>query len=138
MKQFVLSLAIFACLSANAQLAPTAVNNNLVKAAAPAAAVKFTTEVIDMGKIPQNKPVTVDFAFKNVSKTPLVVESASGSCGCTVPTKPEKPIMPKGSDKISATYNAAAMGAFTKTITVKFAGITEPKTLTIKGEVVAN
>ncbi|MEX1002042.1 MAG: DUF1573 domain-containing protein [Crocinitomicaceae bacterium] len=34
------------------------------------------------------------FKFKNTGTTPLVIESAKASCGCTVPNKPEKPIMP--------------------------------------------
>jgi len=43
------------------------------------------------GKIKQGVPVTYDFAFKNVSKQPVVIESATASCGCTTPVKPEKP-----------------------------------------------
>ncbi|MDA7803132.1 DUF1573 domain-containing protein [Crocinitomix sp.] len=34
------------------------------------------------------------FRFKNTGNAPLVIESATASCGCTVPNKPEEPIMP--------------------------------------------
>lgn len=34
------------------------------------------------------------FKFKNTGKEPLVIEDAKASCGCTVPNKPEEPIMP--------------------------------------------
>ena len=34
------------------------------------------------------------FKFKNTGDAPLVIESAKASCGCTVPNKPEKPILP--------------------------------------------
>jgi hypothetical protein len=34
------------------------------------------------------------FKFKNTGSVPLVIESAKASCGCTVPNKPDEPIMP--------------------------------------------
>ena len=34
------------------------------------------------------------FKFKNTGSNPLVIESATASCGCTIPNKPEEPIMP--------------------------------------------
>ncbi len=34
------------------------------------------------------------FKFKNTGDVPLIIESATASCGCTVPNKPEEPIMP--------------------------------------------
>jgi hypothetical protein len=77
---------------------------------------KFNTEKHDFGKIKQGVPVTFNFEIKNVSDKPLVVESASASCGCTVPEKPEKPINPGGTAKIKVQFNAAAVAPFTKDI----------------------
>jgi hypothetical protein len=34
------------------------------------------------------------FKFKNTGDEPLVIESAQASCGCTIPNKPDEPIMP--------------------------------------------
>ncbi len=34
------------------------------------------------------------FKFKNTGTEPLTIFSAKASCGCTVPNKPEEPIMP--------------------------------------------
>ena len=34
------------------------------------------------------------FKFKNTGNEPLMIESATASCGCTVPNKPEEPILP--------------------------------------------
>ena len=34
------------------------------------------------------------FKFKNTGDKPLVIEKATASCGCTVPNKPEEPILP--------------------------------------------
>ena len=34
------------------------------------------------------------FKFKNTGNEPLIIESATASCGCTIPNKPEEPILP--------------------------------------------
>ncbi|MFT4601610.1 MAG: hypothetical protein ACI857_001793 [Arenicella sp.] len=34
------------------------------------------------------------FKFKNTGTVPLVIDKAKASCGCTIPNKPEEPIMP--------------------------------------------
>jgi hypothetical protein len=98
--------------------------------------VKFKDLTHDFGKIQQGTPVTYNFEFSNISDGPIVIESASPSCGCTTPVKPEAPV-PKGKDdKIIAGFNAAAPGPFNKTIDVKIAGIQLPVTLRITGFVV--
>ncbi len=98
---------------------------------------KFNTEKHDFGKVKQNNPATYYFEIKNIGKKPLVVENASASCGCTVPEKPKEPIMPGKTDKVKVVYNAAALGPINKDITIKFAGIDQPKVVHITGEVVS-
>lgn len=89
------------------------------------------------GKIKQNVPATYVFSFTNTSSAPVVIESATAQCGCTTPDYP-KGVIPKGATKtIKVTYNAAAMGSFTKLVTVKVAKVADPIILTIDGEVVA-
>ena len=99
--------------------------------------LKFKVEEHDFGKIKQGTPVTFDFAINNIGKTPVVVESATASCGCTTPVKPEQPILPGEANKITAGFNAAALGPFTKPITVKLAGVDETRVIFIKGEVLS-
>jgi hypothetical protein len=97
--------------------------------------VKFKELSYDFGKIKQNVPAKHDFVFLNASDAPVIIEAATPSCGCTTPSKPEGAI-PKGKeDKITAQFNAGAVGPFNKTITVKLAGIDMPLTLKITGEV---
>lgn len=98
--------------------------------------VSFKEKMYDFGKIKQGVPVTHDFEFTNVGEKPVVIESATASCGCTTPTWPQAPVAKGKTDKIKAGFNAAAPGAFTKQITIKVAGADAPMTLTIKGEVV--
>jgi hypothetical protein len=97
--------------------------------------VNFKEKVYDFGKIKQGVPVTHDFEFTNVSDKPVVIESATASCGCTTPTWPQAPVAKGKADKVKAGFNAAAPGAFTKQITIKVSGADAPLTVTIKGEV---
>jgi hypothetical protein len=98
--------------------------------------IKFKELAFDFGKIKQGSPVTHDFMFVNVSDAPVIIESATPSCGCTTPIKPEGAIAKGKENKITAGFNAAAAGPFNKSITVKVAGIDLPVQLKITGEVV--
>ncbi len=97
--------------------------------------IKFKELTYDFGKIKQGSPVTHDFDFTNISSSPVIIESAVPSCGCTTPVKPEGAIQKGKDDKITAGFNAANVGPFNKSITVKVAGVDAPVQLKITGEV---
>lgn len=98
--------------------------------------MKFKEETHNFGKIEQGKPVTEEFVFTNTGTSPIVITNVSASCGCTTPSYTKEPILPKKTGIIKATYNAAAMGTFNKSITV-FSNAESPSmTLFLKGEVV--
>jgi hypothetical protein len=84
---------------------------------------KIASEIIDLGKVKQGVPVTATFVVTNVSKDPLIIEQANPTCGCTIGDYTKSPIAPGKTGTITATYNAAAVNPFTKTLTVKFAGV---------------
>ena len=90
----------------------------------------------DFGKIKVNKPVTHEFSFINGGDSPLVITSVQASCGCTVAKYSKDPISPGSSGFVTATYNAAKVGVFTKTITVNANTGTGTVLLTVKGEVI--
>ncbi len=98
---------------------------------------KFAEETHDFGKIPQGKPVTYEFKFTNVGDSPIIISNVEASCGCTVPKYSSTPVKQGESGVITATFNAAAVGAFNKVITVKSNAKTPVKYLYIKGEVVS-
>ncbi|GAB4024951.1 DUF1573 domain-containing protein [Spirosoma gilvum] len=102
----------------------------------PAAVFNWKNATHDFGKIPQGKPVTVEFAFTNKGELPLVINRAQGSCGCTGVEYPKEPVMPGKSGSVKATYNAAAMGAFNKSVTVESNAEGGTVVLYFKGEVV--
>ncbi len=125
MKKFIFTLAAFV------------VTNFAIAQTKVADVAQFKAETIDMGKIKVGNPTTATFQVTNIGKTPLIIETASPTCGCTIGDYTKSPIAPGKSGTITATYNAAAVAPFTKTMTVKFVGVDEVKSITIKGEVVA-
>jgi hypothetical protein len=78
--------------------------------------------------------VTHVFTFTNIGKTPVSLDNVQASCGCTTPEWSKDPVAPGGTSKITVGYNAAAEGAFTKSITITYNG-SESKQINIKGEV---
>ena len=68
--------------------------------------VQLIDTTYDFGTITEGESVTYNFRFKNTGNKPLVINSASASCGCTVPEKPEKPIMPGETGFLKVIFNS--------------------------------
>lgn len=103
----------FAALTANAQ----------EKAAAPkkkskAPVIQFEKTTHDYGNIMEGENGECEFVFKNTGKEPLILTNVYSSCGCTVPSWPKEPIMPKKSNVIKVKYNTTRLGTINKKITV--------------------
>lgn len=98
--------------------------------------IAWKSDIIDVGEIPQNKPKTILFEFVNKGKTDIVITNVKPTCGCTTSDYTKTPIKPGETAKVNAVYNAAAKGAFTKTITVTTNAEETPKSLTFKGTVI--
>lgn len=98
---------------------------------------KFKAETIDLGKMKVNVPKTATFVVTNVGKSPLIIETASPTCGCTIGDYTKSPIAPGKTGVITATFNAAAIGPVHKSMNVKFAGIDEMKSINFTGEVLS-
>jgi hypothetical protein len=96
----------------------------------------FENEIFDFGKIKQGVPATHKFIFTNKGKVAMVVTNAQPSCGCTTPSWTREPIPPGGQGYVEATYNAAGIGAFDKSITVMSNVENGVILLRIRGEVV--
>ncbi len=146
MKKIVLValLAIFSLTTANAQTkakkTKKAVTSKVVTPKTPTvegAGMLFESDVIDYGTIPHNADGKREFVFVNNGNKPLIITSANGSCGCTVPTYPKEPIAPGEKAVIGVKYDTNRAGQpFEKTITLKSNAVQgETKLLTIKGTV---
>ena len=101
----------------------------------PAAKASWAKDSHDFGEIPKGTPVSVEFSFTNTGDAPLIIKDVVTSCGCTASDYAQEPIMPGKSSKIKVSYNAATVGAFTKTITVNSNSAEASKVLHIKGTV---
>jgi len=97
--------------------------------------LQFETEFIEYGEIQQNADGMRNFAFKNVGKEPVSIIKVKTSCGCTLATKPNKPIMPGESAKIGITYDTKRLGRFSKTIRVTSNAVNPLVNLRIAGNV---
>lgn len=81
--------------------------------------VQLIDSVFNFGKITEGEKVTFNFRFKNSGNKPMVITNTSASCGCTVPEKPEKPIMPGEEGFIKVVFNSSGkVGHNQKNITV--------------------
>ncbi len=107
-----------------------------VVADGPKAKIEYQEAVHDFGTVKEGAVVTHTFKFTNTGDVPLIVQNATASCGCTVPSKPKDPIAPGQTGEIQVRFDSATRpGAQNKTITVT--ANTEPAItkLTIKGNV---
>lgn len=98
--------------------------------------IKFDTEEHDFGTIQQGEKVQYAFKFKNTGKVDLIISSAQGSCGCTVPQYPKQPLKPGTEATIDVTFDSAGkQGKQNKTVTLITNCIPSTKVLTIMGDV---
>ena len=109
-----------------------------------ALALKDSTrvEIIDtaynFGKVTDGEKVEYSFRFKNTGFKPLVIMEATASCGCTVPQKPEKPILPGETGFIKVVFDSKGrVGNAHKSITVISNAKPEFPPLILTGDVVA-
>ncbi|MCI6894943.1 MAG: DUF1573 domain-containing protein [Bacteroidales bacterium] len=98
----------------------------------------FAEKNHDFGYIREDKgPVSYTFEFENVGEEPLIVVSASASCGCTRPEYPTKPIKAGKKSKIKVTFNPIGRpGPFRKEVRVRTNGRHKVITLHIEGSVI--
>jgi hypothetical protein len=97
-------------------------------------------ETFDFGTIKEGPVAEHVFEFKNVGKEPLIIQSASASCGCTTPEWPKEPIMPGKKGKITVHYNTQGrVGPFNKTVYLTSNAVSDKERyeLNIKGTVEA-
>ena len=108
-----------------------------VKAQEKTAKIEFKTETLDYGVIDKGSDGVRVFEFTNTGDAPLIISKVSSSCGCTIPKKPEEPILPGKNGEIQVKYDTKRVGPIRKAITVISNAATPTKVLKIKGEVKA-
>ncbi|WP_405607508.1 DUF1573 domain-containing protein [Polaribacter sp. Asnod1-A03] len=94
---------------------------------------KFEKETIDYGKVTKGSDGDKVFVFTNIGDQPLIISRIQSSCGCTVPKKPEAPIMPGKKGEIKVSYDTKRLGGFSKSITIFSNAKNARKVIKIKG-----
>lgn len=100
------------------------------------AKIEFETDVIDYGTIEKGSDGVRVFKFTNTGDAPLIISNVKSTCGCTVPKKPDGPILPGETGEISVKYDTNRVNPIRKTITVTSNAETPTVALKIKGLVV--
>lgn len=100
--------------------------------------ISFLEKSHDFGNIKEEKgPVKYEFEFTNTGDAPLMIISAKGSCGCTVPSYSKKPIQPGKKGKVKVTFSPAGRaGEFNKVVRLKLNTREKNATLRINGVVI--
>lgn len=138
------SLIIISCgNNANQTISADAVKNNisaqdtsLENAKSKAPYMKFEYNIYNFGKVVEGEIVEHDFKFTNTGKTDLIIASATASCGCTVPSYPEKPVKPGETAVIHVAFDTKGRaGNAEKMVTITANTIPTETFITIKGEV---
>lgn len=118
---------------------PNVTNPEQVAAAADAPVMSFKETTHDFGSIREGEKVRHTFTFTNTGKSPLVIESATSTCGCTVPEVPKEPIAPGAEGKIQVEFNSAGKGGTQQMKVISIKANTQPEItqVNIKANVLA-
>jgi len=113
---------------------PLTADNNADEVPMPK--IEFDQDVFDFGEIYQDETISIDFRLKNIGDAPLLIRSAKGSCGCTVPEWPSEAVGVGVEELINVTFNSGKReGQQNKTVTLVTNATPSIKVLTIKGTV---
>lgn len=85
----------------------------------PTTTVQYEHTDFDFGSVKEGEKVKHTYKFKNTGSEPLIISSAKGSCGCTVPKWPAEPIAPGATGQIDVEFDSKGKpGKQTKRVTV--------------------
>jgi Protein of unknown function (DUF1573) len=118
---------------------PNVTNPEQVATAADGPVISFTETTHDFGSIKDGEVVKHTFTFTNTGKSPLVIESATSTCGCTVPEVPKGPVAPGEKGKIEVQFNSAGKGGTQQMKVISIKANTQPEItqVNIKANVLA-
>lgn len=115
---------------------PTAVAAENEVPTGPTTTMVFEQTDFDFGSVKEGEKVKHTYKFKNTGKEPLIISTAKGSCGCTVPKWPSEPIAPGGSGQIDVEFDSKGKpGKQAKRVTVTANTVPAQSFLNISGNV---
>ena len=82
--------------------------------------MSFAVSEHDFGDIQPGSVVKHTFEFSNTGKSPLLIENATASCGCTTPNWTKEPIAPGGKGTIDVQFDShGKMGIQNKEVAIQ-------------------
>jgi hypothetical protein len=69
-------------------------------------AISFENTEYDFGAVDEGTVVEHTFTFTNTGMAPLVIQKATATCGCTVPSWPKDPIPAGGKGEIEVKFDS--------------------------------
>lgn len=112
---------------------PNTANPQEVPVASDLGVMTFTEKEFDFGTIKQGEVVRHTFHFKNTGQKPIIIDNASSSCGCTVPTYPRDPVPPGGEGSLDVEFNSSGKsGQVTKVVVVRANTVPNINEVTVK------
>jgi Protein of unknown function (DUF1573) len=101
--------------------------------------VAMIDSIYDFGKVTDGENVVFSYRFKNTGNKPLIISSATASCGCTVPEKPEEPVKPGATGYLKVVFNSKGrVGQVHKEVTVVSNAYPKFPILQLTGEVISS
>ena len=98
--------------------------------------MKFAEAEFDFGDIKADSKVHHTFTFTNTGKSPLLIQDATASCGCTTPSWTKEPVAPGAKGQLEVQFDSRGKhGIINKQVAVR--ANTQPSitTIAIKGNV---
>lgn len=129
------SLLFTVCFALVSFLAIGQIDQNQESAPADGPVMDLESLVVDYGTIEQHSEPLRVLKFTNTGTAPLIIKSARGSCGCTVPDWPKEPIMPGEESQLEIRYATNRLGKFAKTVTLTTNEEGDNKVIKVQGHV---
>ena len=137
-----LVLSVYACTDSASDAVTVDMVKNEASAKVPPSGklpeMTFDEDLHDFGVVVQGEKIRKTYHFTNTGKSELIITSAKGSCGCTVPSYPRKPIKPGEKGTIEVAFDTKDKeGKQHKKVYI--VANTDPATnvIAIKGEIAA-
>ena len=135
---FCVAASLFSCDIRNTKQKPDLQLANTNANFSDTTTVQMIDSVYDFGKVTDGENVVFSYRFINTGKNPLIISSATASCGCTVPEKPEEPIKPGETGFLKVVFNSKGrVGPVHKEVNVVSNAYPRFPTLQLIGEVLS-
>lgn len=100
----ILFLVLISCSRINKSTKPILIVNQISK---------------NLGKVDFDSSTILYFTIYNIGNAPLIIDTVTVSCECTVPSFIKKSILPNDSAILSVTYKPINSGEFNKAVIIK-------------------